>query len=67
MIGCKLNVHCPFTEVINGTVCTVGTCPTADTTMGALAEFSTGVTVALVSEGILHGTSGDVTVFTMLL
>lgn len=32
MTGCRLNVHCPLTEVINGTVCTVvGTWPTVAT------------------------------------
>ena len=67
MIGCKLNVHCPFTEVMNGTVWTVvGTCPTVGTHRGFVMVFVTRVEVAIVLGSDVTGTVG-VTVLTIVL
>ena len=57
MTGWKLNIHCPLTEVMSGTVCTVGT----DATLVLV------VVVTLVLLGELEGCiRGVVTVFTRL-
>lgn len=64
MIGCRLNIHCPLTEVISGTVCTVvGTCPTVGTdtcpTVGTLTTDGL--------ERVVDGFKGVITVFTVLV
>lgn len=67
MIGCKLNVHCPLTDVMNGTVCTVvGTCPTVGTHIGLLMQFETTVGVEMVFVTVVIGTVGIV-VLTIVL
>lgn len=64
IIGCKLNVHWPFTVVISGTVWTVvGTWPTVGM-IALLLGVEVDVTVELA--GHITGTRGEVTVFTAL-
>lgn len=56
--GWKLNIHCPLTDVMSGTVCTVGTAATVVLV----------VAVVLVVPGELEGCiRGVVTVLTRLL
>lgn len=70
IIGCKLNVHCPFTDVINGTVCTlVGTCPTVGThIVFVVFDATVGVVIVFERDDVrAPGISGVVIVLTMLL